>query len=432
MPLAALDLHKKSIEAALFDDQGQALLHTRFPATRAALEAFARQHLTPQHRVALEATFNTWAIVALLQPFVAEVVVSNPLQTRAIAQAKVKTDPIDTNVLGHLLHCDYLPRVWIPDPETRSLRQQCTERANLTADSTRLKNRIHGVLNQRLIEAPVKDLFAPPGRAWLRTLPLDDPGRAALDRDLAQLALIEQQLADLGGTLAHHAYDHPQVRLLMTLPGVDFAVAETLYSTLGDITRFPAPGRAAAYFGLVPSTYQSGEHCYHGRITKRGRAHARWMLVQAAQHLAPHPGPLGVFFRRLAKKKNRNVAVVATARKLVTLAWHMLKNNEPYRYAVPRTTGAKLARLRLRATGQKRQGGNPKGQPRPATYGSGQPTRAIPSLDQVYTAAGLPPRQAGPPGETKMLVRSGLAPFVASLAEPRRVPKNTGARKPKP
>ena len=125
--------------------------------------AFTRQHLTPQHKVALEATFNTWAIVALLQPFVVEVVVSNPLQTRAIAQAKVKTDKIDTEVLGHLLHCDYLPRVWIPDPQTRSLRQQSTERANLTA------------------------------------------------------------------------------------PGVDFPVAETLYSTLGDITRFPSPDRAAAY-----------------------------------------------------------------------------------------------------------------------------------------------------------------------------------------
>ena len=68
--------------------------------------------------------------------------------------------------------------------------------------------------------------------------------------------------------------------------------------------------------------------------------HARWMMVQAAQHLGLHRGPLGVFFRRLAKKKNRNVAVVATARKLVTIAWHMLTNNEPYRYAQAKTVQA--------------------------------------------------------------------------------------------
>ena len=103
MPFAALDLHKKVIQAATFDDLGNPQWRGRFPATRAAIAAFAQQHLTPHHQVALEATFNTWAIVAILQPLVAEVVVSNPLQTRAIAQAKVKSDKIDTDVLAHLL-----------------------------------------------------------------------------------------------------------------------------------------------------------------------------------------------------------------------------------------------------------------------------------------------------------------------------------------
>jgi hypothetical protein len=62
------------------------------------------------------------------------------------------------------------------------------------------------------------------------------------------------------------------------------------------------------------------------------------MLVQAAQRVGTHPGPVGAFFRRLSKRKNRSVAVVATARKLVVIAWHMLRNNEPYRYAQPATT----------------------------------------------------------------------------------------------
>ena len=70
----------------------------------------------------------------------------------------------------------------------------------------------------------------------------------------------------------------------MTLPGVDFTVAESISRRLGDVSRFATRRQAAAYFGLVPSTYQSGEHCYHGPITKHGRAHARWLLVQAAQH----------------------------------------------------------------------------------------------------------------------------------------------------
>jgi hypothetical protein len=111
----------------------------------------------------------------------------------------------------------------------------------------------------------------------------------------------------------------------------------------------------------VPSIKQSAEHCYHGPITKAGRGHTRWMLIQAAQHVRLHPGPLGVFFRRLAKKKNYNVAVVAAARKLVVIAWHMLTKNEPYRYAQPKPTQSKLQRLRVKATGQRRKSGPKKG-----------------------------------------------------------------------
>ena len=122
----------------------------------------------------------------------------------------------------------------------------------------------------------------------------------------------------------------------------------------GDAKRFPDGDHAASYLGLVPSTKQSADQCYHGPITKRGNSQARWMLIEAAQHLDKHPGPLGHFFRRLAKKKTRNVAVVAGARKLAMIGWQMLTTKEPYRYAIPRTTASKLAKLRVKATGQRR------------------------------------------------------------------------------
>jgi hypothetical protein len=121
----------------------------------------------------------------------------------------------------------------------------------------------------------------------------------------------------------------------------------------GDAKRFPDGDHAASYLGLAPCTKQSAEHCYHGPITKRGNALARWMLIEAAQHLDKHPGPLGNFFRRLARKKNRNVAVVAAARKLAVIGWQMLTSGEPYRYAIPRSTEAKLAKLRGQATGRR-------------------------------------------------------------------------------
>jgi transposase len=427
MPFAGLDLHQKMVEAVIVDDAGRLLLNERFPATRAALEAFARRHLA-DCAVALEATCNTWPVARILKPLVAELVISNPMRTRAIASAKIKTDRVDATVLAHLLRLGYLPEVWMPDPETQALRRRTTERANLVADRTRIKNRIHAVLHQRLIQAPPGDLFDARHLRWLAALKLDEEGRQSLDRHLRQLTFVQAELARLEDGLARQAYQDPRIKLRLTLPGVDFTVAQALLSALGEVDRFPDGNRAAAYLGLVPSTYQSGEHCYHGHITKQGRSHARWLLVQAAQHIDRHPGPLGVFFRRIARKKNRNVAVVATARKLVTIAWRMLKHDEPYRYAQPQTVGAKFDRLRVRVCGQRRKTGSAKGVPRSAAYGSGQRTRAVPALDSVYAAEQLPPLALPSAGETNMLELHRVTTFVAGIHQECRLPKGKPRR----
>lgn len=424
MPFAGLDVHKQEIEAVVLDDSGRVRLRRRLATEQKPLEEFARKHLA-DCQVALEATTNCWAIATILQPLCREVVVSNPLKTRAIAESNIKTDRIDARALAELLRCNYLPRVWTPDAETRQMRQRSTERANLSADRTRVKNRLHAVLHQRLIPPPMDDLFGKRGRAWLNELPLDAEGAATVARLLRALALVEEQISELDQSLAESAYQQPRIKLLMTLPGVDVTVAQTLAAALGDVNRFASGDRAAAYLGLAPSTRQSGNHCYHGRITKQGASHARWLLVQAAQQVARHPGPLGVFFRRLAQRKNRNVAVVATARKLVTIAWHMLKNNEPYRYAQPKTVEAKLSRLRIRATGNRKKNGSAKGKARPSSYGSGVRTRAVPSLDQIYGSEQLPSLSELSSGEKAMLKRNGIDDYANAIRKANRIPRRS-------
>jgi transposase len=98
-----LDVHREVLQACILDAQGRLVERHRFDLTRPNLEAFIRERLRPQDRVVLEATTNTWAVVELLEPHVAEVVVGNPLRTRAIAEAKVKTDKVDAEVLAQLL-----------------------------------------------------------------------------------------------------------------------------------------------------------------------------------------------------------------------------------------------------------------------------------------------------------------------------------------
>lgn len=421
-----LDVHKRQVTFCALDTAGTVIHRGQIPCTRQALVEFSGSFLRPTDQVALEATTNTWTVVEILRPHVHAVVVSNPLRTRAIAAAKVKTDRIDARVLAELLAAGYLPLVWQPDAQTLQLRGLTHRRAGLVADRTAIKNRLHATLAMRLIPIPVDNLWSVSGRQWLTQLELDPLGRQSLESDLRLLAALEQEIEALERTMIEQAYVSEDTKLLMTLPGVGFTVAQGLLAAWGDLRRFPDADRAASYLGLAPSTRQSDRSCYHGPITKQGNSHARWLLIQAAQHLDRHPGPLGVFFRRLARKKNRNVAVVAAARKLALIAWHMLKHREPYRYALPQPTAQKLAALRIQATGKRRSCGPRRGQARPASYGSGQPTRRIPSLPEACAAENLPvPKtlEELPDGEKRVLIRTGTRSHALSVSKAHRVPR---------
>jgi transposase len=410
-----LDVHKHVIEACFLDETGAVLKRHRFDLTALSLEQFAGEHLLPTDHLALEATTNTWAVVRALQPHVAEVVVGNPLKIKHIAEAHVKTDKIDAEVLAQLLRCNYFPRVWQPDAATLALRELTARRTALVGQRTAVRNRIHATLAMRLLCYDKRDLFSRGGLLWLRQMPLDAQARLLVDAELGLHDVLESQIAALDAELARRGHAEPRVKLLMTLPGVDVAVAETLLAALGDVSRFRDGDHAASYLGLVPKTRASADRSHHGSITKAGNSQARWMLVQAAHAATRHPGPLGHFFRKLAKKKSYNVAIVATARKLAVIAWHMLSKNEPYRYAISKTTEQKLAKLRVKATGQRRRSGVPKGSPKPTARLPGG-SRRIKPLAEAYAAEGLPAPRPLAPGEQRAIEASGAADYVAGLA----------------
>ena len=372
------------------DRKGKVLKTETVDTSRNNLLEFAKTKLDKQSRVAIESTTNAWGVVDILLPHIHSIVVSNPRKTKHIAEAKIKTDKVDAKALADLLRTNYLPEVWIPDEATRNMRRLMGRRTSLVQLKTGVKNRIHSVFHQLIIKVPKGDLFSLKNMQWLAEVELPEWGRDAVDSELRMLNCLEDELQRLDNKLAKLGYSEERVKLLMTLPGVGVNAAITLLAAIGDIDRFSEADKAASYIGLSPSIRQSANKCYHGPITKHGNSNARWMMIQAAQHVRNHPGPIGNFYRKLARKKGHNIAVVAAARKLVTYAYHMLKNNEPYRYAQPKSTETKLAALRVKATGKKRKGGNPKGQPRHKNYGSGNPTRYECSLDELCEKEGLP------------------------------------------
>jgi transposase len=136
----------------------------------------------------------------------------------------------------------------------------------------------------------------------------------------------------------------------MSIPGVGAGVAATLMAAIGDISRFSSQRQLVAYLGLDPKVRQSGdEPARHGRISKRGNAQARSVLVEAAWIAVRQPGPLRAFGERIRARKGSQVAAVAVARKLACLCWQLLTKGEDYAFARPSRVRAKLRRVELDA-----------------------------------------------------------------------------------
>lgn len=351
-----LDIHKHFAEVAMLQEGEPRPRRFRFPADSDGVRAFAAR-LGPHDRVALESCTNAFAFQRLLSQHAGQVVVSNPLKTRVIAEAKVKTDKVDAEILARLLAADFLPPVWVPDAATDTLRHLVFHRHGLVQQRTQAKNRIHCILHRNLIGSEMTDLFGKRGRAWLDTLELPPEERTLLEADLRVIDFLETEVSSADRHLARAACQDPQVLRLLTIPGVSLTSAVALKAAIGDIERFKSPQHLVSYFGLNPSVHQSGQKAYTGHISRRGRSHARWVCVEAAHVLVRTPGPFRAFFQRLVRRKPHNVAITAVARKLTVLVWHMLTHQQDYHYAAPGLTREKLAGARYLSTGQRARRG---------------------------------------------------------------------------
>jgi transposase len=370
-----MDIHRTFGEVVIWE-KGMLRRVGRVDMTRTALEAFGKM-LEATDEVVIEGEAgkrgvqwtarplngNSMAVSRALSPFVARVVIANPLQGRhrsaiglsddgdAIAHAHVKTDKVDAGTLANLHAAGYLPEIWTPDAATERLRRLVARRYQVVRHRTRVKNEVHAILAAHLVpKCPHADLFSQRGRAWLARQVVPNDERAAIERNIRELDRLTEDQAELDREIALSVMDDASVRRLMTITGVNLTVAAGIMAAIGDIARFKSPGKLVSYFGLNPRVRQSGlGPAHHGRISKVGRSHARAMLVEAAWAAAKAPGPLHAFFVRIRAKRGHQVAAVALARKLTVLCWHLLTKEEDYLWARPALVAKKTREMQLRA-----------------------------------------------------------------------------------
>lgn len=314
MRFVGLDVHRDFCEIAICE-HGRVQSGGRVATSPEGLQILA-DSLGPEDHVALEATGNARAIARTLEPHAARVVVAARNELRAITEAKVKTDGRDARTLARLLAAGLLHGCWLPDEPTRALRRRLARRAQLVRQRTRAKNELH----------------------------------AALMRNLTEIALLERGIAE-------HALGSQAIKRLMTVPGVSLMTATTFIAAVGDIRRFPDPRKLVSYLGLDPKVRQSGAGAaHHGRISKQGAAQVRQMLTEAAIVAVNTPGPMRAFYERVRTRRGSQIAIVAVARKLAVLFWHLLTREQDYAFQRPSLTRKKLRSLELLAGAERHPG----------------------------------------------------------------------------
>ena len=212
----ALDVHKNFSEVAVHEG-GQVRRVGRFETRD--LRAFAAA-LEPTDHVVLESTSVSWAIVDLLAEHAGKITMSNPMQTKAIAQAKVGTDKVDAKVLAKLGAADFVAEVWVPDTETRALRRRVAHRASLVRQRTALRNQVHAILARNLLALEATDLFGKKGRALLGAVELPEHESEQLASALrlhdalqGEVQRLERTLARVEAPVRAAAHDHPRCRI---------------------------------------------------------------------------------------------------------------------------------------------------------------------------------------------------------------------------
>jgi transposase len=351
-----LDVHRDFCEIAICE-AGRVRSGGRVPTSPQGLGVLANS-LGPDDQVALEATGNALAIARQLEPFVDRVVVATRTELRAITEAKVKTDRRDARTLARLLAAGLLDGCWLPDEQTRALRRRLARRAQLVRQRTRAKNEVHAVLMRTLKgRPPMSDAFGRGGRVWLAELELPADERETVDGCLRQIDFLDGEIAILERGIAEHALHSDAVKRLMTVPGVSLMTATTFLAAVGDIRRFRDPRKLVSYLGLDPKVRQSGiAAAKHGRISKQGASQVRQMLAEAAFVAVSTAGPMRAFYERVRARRGNQIAIVAVARKLAVLFWHLLTREQDYAFQRPSLTRKKLRGLELTAGAERHPG----------------------------------------------------------------------------
>jgi len=338
MLIIGCDFHTRYQQIAMArEETGELLVERRLDHASGEAHAFYRSLQSSQEpvRVGIEATGPIHWFERLLADLGHELWIGDSAKIRASEVRKQKTDERDAALILDLLLAKRFPRIWVPTPAQRDLRQLLWHRHKLVSMRTMLGNQLHALaMSQGLCRK--KKLFTKKGRVELVSLGLAPWASRRREELLKLLDQLELPIAELDRAVLEEAKRHADAVRLMTHPGIGPVTALAFVLAIGPITRFRRSKKIASYLGLNPSEESSGGRRRLGAISKQGNTMVRWLLIETVHHAVRQDPELRQDYQRLKFRRGHAVAKVAIARKLAVRMYWMLRSGADYARLVRR------------------------------------------------------------------------------------------------
>ena len=311
------DLHSRYQVIAMLDPGTGEVLDRRLEHEKDEAKTFYASLPKPS-LIGIEATGYTQWFERMVGELGHELWVGDPAQIWARSVRRQVTDRRAAEHLLDLLLTQRFPRVWVPRPEERDLRQLLKHRDKLVGMRTSVKNQLHFLAMSQGVCRRQK-LWSARGRRELEALRLGEWASRRRKELLELLDRINPRIEELDEAVQAEAEHRPEAARLMQQKGVGPVTALAFVLTLGPVERFANSRKVVSYLGLNPSEHSSGGRQRLGHISKQGNEMLRWLLVEAGQSAAQFDPQLRRKYQRL---KFRRGAKVAIARHLaVRLYW---------------------------------------------------------------------------------------------------------------
>jgi len=330
--IIGLDYHPGMQQIALVDTETGEYLEQELHHSAGEAEKFYRdlKQKGVRVRVGMEATGHARWFERLMAELGFELWIGDPAAIKAARVRKQKTDREDARLLLKLLREDRFPRVWVPNPENRDLRQMLWHRHRLVQMRTRVMNQLQAIAMNEGLRLR-KKLWSGSGRAKLESLQLA-PWAARRRKDLLELLdRLTPKIEDLNLAVEAEAWERPEVHRLMTHPGVGPITALAFVLIIGTPERFRCGKQIGSYLGLIPCEESSGGRQRLGHISKQGNSLLRFLLVEAAHSAAREDAEWKRRYLQLAMRREKRIAKVAMARRLGVRLYWMWRKGWDYR-----------------------------------------------------------------------------------------------------